>query len=347
MNLSILKSLDTLKFSEYWKSLNLGKSFDAFRLPDVLKSLDPLGITLLASAVLHLVVIVAVNFEPPKLKFLKDKMPRLEVVLVNAKTETAPTKADALAQANLNRGGNTEADRKMKSALPPPKDKPTEATFKPAAEAKQTAKAAKAEAEAERKQRRVAKLEKEAQELMTQTQAKKKIETHPVQEAAAAQPEKAQQALAARGISTAEMVASSLEMARLEAQITKQQDEYQKRPRRKFLGARTQEYRFATYVEAWRQKVEKIGNLNYPEAAKDQKLYGQLRMTVTIKADGTIEDININQSSGYKILDDAAMRIVRLAEPYAPFPEDIRRDVDILGIARTWTFTKEDSLATE
>jgi protein TonB len=296
----------------------------------ILKSLDPLGITLLASAVLHLVVIVAVNFEPPKLKFSKDKTPPLEIVLVNAKTETAPTKADALAQANLNRGGNTEADRKMKSALPAPKDKPAEATLKPAAEAKRTAK-----------------LEKEAQELIAQTQAKKKIEIHPVQEAAATQPEKGQQAPAEKVISTAEMVASSLEMARLEAQITKQQDEYQKRPRRKFLGARTQEYRFATYVEAWRQKVEKIGNLNYPEAAKDQKLYGQLRMTVTIKADGTIEDVNINQSSGHKILDDAAMRIVRLAEPYAPFPEDIRKDVDILGITRTWAFTKEDSLATE
>lgn len=314
MNLSTIKSLGSLES----QLLELGKS------------LDPLGITLLVSAVLHLVVIVAVNFEPSKLKFLKDKMPPLEVVLVNAKTETAPTKADALAQANLNRGGNTEADRKMKSALPAPKNKPTEATLKPVAQAKQTAK-----------------LEKEAQELMTQTQAKKKIETHPVQEVAATQPEKGQQAPAEKVISTAEMVASSLEMARLEAQIAKQQDEYQKRPRRKFLGARTQEYRFATYVEAWRQKVEKIGNLNYPEAAKDQKLYGQLRMTVTIKADGTIEDININQSSGYKILDDAAMRIVRLAEPYAPFPEDIRKDVDILGIARTWTFTKEDSLATE
>jgi len=335
LNLSTIKSPGSLESLQHWKLLGLGKS------------LDPLGITLLVSAVLHLVVIIAVNFEPPKLKFFKDKMPPLEVMLVNAKTETAPTKADALAQANLNRGGNTEADRKMKSALPAPKDKPTEATLKPAAEAKQTAKSAKAEAEAERKQQRVAKLEKEAQELMMQTQAKKKIETHSVQEAAATQPEKGQQTPAAKTVSMADMVANSLEMARLEAQIAKQQDEYQKRPKRKFLGARTQEYRFATYVEAWRQKVEKIGNLNYPEAAKDQKLYGQLRMTVTIKADGTIEDIDINQSSGHKILDDAAERIVRLAEPYAPFPEDIRKDVDILGITRTWTFTKEDNLSTE
>ncbi len=324
-----------MEFLQYGKLLELGKA------------LDPLGITLLASAVLHLVVIVAVNFEPPKLKFFKDKMPRLEIVLVNAKTKTAPTKADALAQANLNRGGNTEADRMMKSALPAPKDKPTEATLKPAAEAKQMAMAAKAEAEAERKQQRVAKLEKEAQELMTQVQAKKKIETHPVQEAAATQPEKGQQTPTAKVFNKADLMTAITEMAQLEAQIAKQQDDYQKRPKRKYLGARTQEYRFATYVEAWRQKVEKIGNLNYPEAAKDQKLYGQLRMTVTIKADGTIEDIEINPGSGHKILDDAARRIVRLGEPYAPFPEDISKDVDILGITRTWIFTKEDSLATE
>jgi protein TonB len=98
-------------------------------------------------------------------------------------------------------------------------------------------------------------------------------------------------------------------------------------------------------VEAWRQKVEKIGNLNYPEAAKDKKLYGRLRMTVSIKADGSIENIEINESSGHKILDDAARRIVEMAGPYAAFSEDIRKDTDILSITRTWTFTKEDSLA--
>jgi len=313
----------------------------------MLKSLDPLGLTLLASAVLHLVVIAAVTFEPPDLKFFKDKMPPLEIVLVNAKTKETPTKADALAQANLDRGGNTEANRKMKSALPPPSKKPTEATLKPSAELKQAAKLAKATAEAERKQQRVAKLEKEAKELMTQLQASKKVETQVTQKAASLDSEKGKQEEAAKIVSGLDLRATSLEMARLEAQIAKQQDEYQKRPKRKFVGARTQEYRFATYVEAWRQKVEKIGNLNYPEAAKDQKLYGRLRMTVSIKADGSIENVEINESSGYKILDDAARRIVEMASPYAAFSEDIRKDTDILSITRTWTFTKADSLASE
>lgn len=322
-------------------------SLSGIKIFSPLKSLDLLGITLLVSATLHVVFIAAVNFEPPDLKFFKDKMLPLEVVLVNAKTVSKPTKADALAQANLNRGGNTEADRKMKSALPPPKDKATEVTVKPAVEARQSARAAQAQAEAERKQQRVAELEKQAQELMTQLKARKKVEMQTTKIAAAPQPEQGQQETASKTAGAADLMASSLDIARLEAQIAKQQDEYQKRPKRKFIGARTQEYRFAVYVESWRQKVEKVGNLNYPEAAKDQKLYGQLRLTVSIKADGSIESVEVNQSSGYKILDDAAQRIVMLAAPYAAFPDDVRKDTDILSITRTWTFTKQDSLATE
>jgi protein TonB len=312
-----------------------------------LKNWEPLEITLAVSAFAHLVVIAAVKFEPPDLKFFKDKMPPLEVVLVNTKTETAPNKADAMAQANLNRGGNTEENRQMKSALPPPKQQVTEVSVKPTTEARKAAQAAEAQAQAERKQQqRVAELERQAQELMTQINAKKKVETAPPKQSAAPEVEKQQQQATSK-LSGVDLMASSLDIARLEAQIAKQQDEYQKRPKRKFIGARTQEYRFATYVEAWRQKVEKVGNLNYPEAAKEQKIYGQLRMTVSIKSDGNIESIEVNQTSGFKVLDDAARRIVELAAPYAVFPEDIRKDTDILSITRTWTFTKQDSLATE
>lgn len=308
--------------------------------------LDVFGKTLAASALLHVIVIFAVTFEPPEPKISKDKTPPLEVVLVNAKTETAPTKADVLAQANLNRGGNTEEDRKAKSALPPAKNKPAEVTVKPAAQAKRAAKSAKAKAEAERKQQRVAELEKQAQELMTQIQAQKKIVTQPAEQVASPQAEEGEQE-ASKTIDAAALVASSLDMVRLEAQIAKQQEEYQKRPKRRFIGARAQEYRFATYVESWRQKVEKIGNLNYPVEAKEQKIYGRLRMTVSIKADGSIEKLEINQSSGYKILDEAAKRIVNLAAPFAPFPDNIRKDTDILSITRTWSFTKQDSLSSE
>ncbi|HEV7822168.1 MAG TPA: TonB family protein, partial [Burkholderiales bacterium] len=146
---------------------------------------------------------------------------------------------------------------------------------------------------------------------------------------------------------TADILSKSLEIARLEAQISKDWDAYQKRPRRRFLGARAQEFRFARYIEDWRLKIERVGTLNYPEAAKNQKIYGSLQLTVSIKPDGTVDNIEINRSSGQKILDDAARRIVQLAGPYAAFPSDIAQDTDILSITRTWTFTRGDQLSTE
>ena len=139
----------------------------------------------------------------------------------------------------------------------------------------------------------------------------------------------------------------SIQIARLEAQIDKDMDSYQKRPRRRFVGARTQEYRFARYIEDWRIKVERVGTLNYPQAARDQKIYGSLQLTVSINADGTVENVEINRSSGQKILDAAALRIVRLGAPYSAFPANISRDTDVLSITRTWTFTRSDRFSPE
>lgn len=313
-----------------------------------IKKISPLSIAIVVSAILHIGLIASVNFTFPSLRFEKDKMPALDVVLVNAKTKSKPKKADALAQANLDRGGNTEENRQMKSALPPPKIKTSELTVAEQTQASIAAtQAAKAQAEEERQQERVAELEKQAQEIMTQLQSIKKIETKPTQQAAAVSPAEGQARASINNTNAKDLMETSLEIARLEAQIAKQQDEYQKRPKRKTLGARTQEYRFATYVESWRQKVEKIGNLNYPTAAKEQKIYGKLRMTVSIRSDGTIERIKINQSSGHRILDEGAKHIVEIAAPYPKFPENLRQDTDVIDITRTWTFTKEDGLATK
>jgi protein TonB len=235
----------------------------------------------------------------------------------------------------------------MKTALPAPNQKTTEVKLKPSSEARSAAKSAQLQAREAREQKRVAELEKEAQELLTQLNSKHKIESNPTQDAASAEPEKGEQKAAAKSLNRAELIAASIEMDRLEAQIAKQQDEYQKRPKRRFIGARTKEASDALYLEAWRQKVEYWGNLNYPAAAREQKIYGQLRMTVSIKADGSVESIEINKSSGSKILDEAAKNIVNLAAPYAAFSEEMKKNTDILGITRTWTFTQEDMLATK
>lgn len=310
-----------------------------------LQSLSAMTIAIWFSVLFHL-VLLSMHFEP-ELKKFRDNLPVLEVVLVNAKTQTKPDNTETYAQANLDRGGNTEQDRKMKTALPVLTPQKLEPTPNPVVNSKPSAQVSLQTATEVREQKRVAELEKQAQELMTQIKAAKAVQSQPVQKAVAQETQAENQANPNKKLDLANVTAAALEMEKLEAIISKQQDEYQKRPKRKFVGGRTKEYRYALYVEAWRQKVEKIGNLNYPEAARDLKLYGQLQMTVSLKPDGNLESIEINRSSGHKVLDAAAKHIVELGAPYAVFPDDIRKEVDILSITRTWTFTQQDSLATE
>ena len=138
----------------------------------------------------------------------------------------------------------------------------------------------------------------------------------------------------------------SLAAMRLQAQVDRQLDEYQKRPRKKFIGARAAEYRFAQYEEEWRAKVERVGTLNYPPEARG-RIYGSLRLTVTLRPDGSVDTIELDRSSGLKVLDAAAYKIVKMATPFAAFPPDIRRDTDLLIITRTWFFGQGDKIWTE
>lgn len=272
-----------------------------------------------ASLLLHLLVLFGVTIRPPDLSKLGNIAPALEIVLVNAKSKTRPQQADVLAQHNLDGGGTTDLDRSAKSPLPVSRND------------KQTAEVAMESA-------RVQQLEREAQRLLTQVKSRTQVDSAP------AQPQ--QQTETRTSPTAADIMNRSLEIARLEAQIARDWDAYQKRPRRQFVGARTTEYRFSRYIEDWRLKIERIGTVNYPAAARDQRIYGSLQLTVTLRADGAVDSIEINRSSGHKVLDEAAVRIVRLGAPYAAFPADIARDTDVLSITRTWTFTRSDQLAT-
>jgi periplasmic protein TonB len=134
------------------------------------------------------------------------------------------------------------------------------------------------------------------------------------------------------------------ESVKTEVATPKQQDEFQKIPKRRYIGLNAMELNDANYVQAWRQKAERVGNLNYPAAAHNQKLYGQLRVTVEINSDGSVENIKIDKSSGSKVLDEAARNIASLAEPYAKFSPELKRRSEILGISGTWMFTQENVL---
>jgi periplasmic protein TonB len=139
--------------------------------------------------------------------------------------------------------------------------------------------------------------------------------------------------------------ARALEIASLEARIDHQRQIYTKRPRIKRLTSlSTASSADAFYLNSWRRKIESIGNLNYPQKAREDRLYGSLRLMVAILPDGSLKEVELLESSGHQVLDDAAVRIVKLSAPYAPFPDELRQSTDVLEIIRTWQFRKNSSL---
>ncbi len=287
---------------------------------------DPANRTLVVaigvSILLH-AILLKVHFIDPRSKMSDLYQPTLEVVLVNARSALAPKKAEILAQANLDGGGNTDAPRRAKTPLPSQQREQSLTDV--------TVSAKKQES--------------------TEEQAKKKLTSNKSRNTIPLEPELKNDPQPAREAmlrpNAADLIARSVEAARLQAEIDRNLDAYSKRPRRNYVGSRAKEFRFARYVEDWRAKVERIGNMNYPQQARRQKIYGSLQLTVSIKSDGSIESIDVNRPSGQRVLDDAARRIVALAGPYAPFPPDIAKDTDILTITRTWTFTRSDELVSQ
>ena len=147
-------------------------------------------------------------------------------------------------------------------------------------------------------------------------------------------------------VSGLDLAESARAMARLEGEISKSLDEYSKRPRKKFVGARTEEYALASYLDAWKQKIERIGTLNYPDAARG-KLYGSVVLFVELRAeDGSLYNAEISKSSGHKVLDQAALRILRMAAPFGAIPTQALGGATVLSFARTWYFTQGDALNT-
>ena len=272
-----------------------------------------LGASLLAHA-----VVLSIHFRLPDM-IDKAKERALDVILVNSKGRHKPVDAQAKAQANLDGGGNVDEDRRVATPLPPSvRERPGDSLLEA--------------------QERVAQLEMQTRQMMTQLRGERSI---------AADRSRNEPTPAARPqISGLDLASSAREMIRLEGEINRQTEEYNKRPRKKFLGARVTEANYAQYVEDWRQKVERIGNLNYPEAAKG-KLSGTLVLTVSIKSDGSLNSVEVDHSSGFKVLDDAARRTVQLAAPYGRFPDSISRDTDILYITRRWAYTISDQFRSD
>jgi protein TonB len=293
-----------------------------------------LNFTLFFSVIVHLVFLLGVGFSlssPPN----NPPLTSLDITLVKQQTEIAPEDPDFLAQANNEGGGEgekkapeptpnqnnadpiTSETSKSTPTPPPPIVKPT-----PSAPTEKSTK------------------------VITQAKADRQIQTttelnpdvRPVTEVAP---------LARPQLKASDLISQvKTEIKMLEQKLDMSAKELSKKPRKRYLSSRTKQYVAAAYHEAWRKKVERIGNLNYPHEAKRQRLNGSLMLSVDIKPDGSVpvNGIVISRSSGHEILDKAAIKIVRLGAPYAPIPEDVLQDYDVITISRTWKFETDRGL---
>ena len=279
---------------------------------------DRLGFTLFVATLLHLALILGVSFTLAKPGQISKT---LEITLSTFKSEDKPKQADFLAQDNQQGSGTLEHKAAPKTTEQAPFQDSKVNKVTPAAAPQPT-------------QRKEAVATKTA--LTTSKPQPQKAPTKQKEEEP--QPD-AQQAPI---FDTTQL---SAEIASLEAQLAQEQQLYAKRPKiHRLNAASTMRDKGAWYKDEWRKKVERVGNLNYPEEARRQRIYGSLRMLVSINRDGTLYEVQVLESSGQQVLDQAALRIVRLAAPFAPFTGDLA-DIDRLEIIRTWRFERGDRLS--
>jgi len=278
------------------------------------KSSERLSMMIFIALAIHAIIILGVSFN---LELLKDSsdLSTMEITLVHNKNDDAPKEADYLAQANQIGGGNI--DDKVRPSSPFSNPMPTqEHGFAPNSRDEITPPKIKEQTQ--------------QQELLTTQQSKTTVQTKKQQEVVPIETKK---------ITAAQLFERSREIAHISAEINRLKQTYQKNPEHTYINAaNAKQHRFASYLDAWRSKVERIGNINYPSAAIHKHITGHLLMDVAINPDGSLLSIKILRSSGYPVLDNAAKRIVRLGAPYPPLTPEILRDTKVLHIPRVWRF---------
>jgi protein TonB len=278
---------------------------------------DRLGFTLFLATALHAALILGLGFtlaEPSQIS------KTLEITLSTFKSQEKPKEADFLAQDNQQGSGTLEHKAAPKTT--------EQALFQDSEVNRVTPPTAPQQPA----------LRQQAPKAAVATRAPQQQKTPVNREEAKPTPE----TQAAPVFDRAQL---SSEIASLEAELAMEVQQYAKRPKiHRLNAASTMRDKGAWYKDEWRKKVERIGNLNYPDDARRQGIYGGLRLLVSINRDGTLYEVQVLESSGQKLLDQAALRIVRLAAPFAPFTGDLA-DVDRLEIIRTWRFERGDRLS--
>jgi protein TonB len=282
---------------------------------------DKLLFTAFVVLIVHLVVILGVSFSA----YSRNKIPpTIEVTLAQHADKSAPDNADYLAQYHQEASGTLENKAELTT------DKRADFADTSIREVDPD----------QQKKKAVSETTDNQQIVSTTSNTNKKI--------AQKKPTKETEIRREQLGENEEETVTNSEIASLQAKLAQQRQAYAKRPRIKTLtSVATRASVDAEYLNLWQEKIELIGNLNYPAEARRQKIYGQLRLVVSLLPDGSIHNIEVLQSSGQRILDDAAIRIVRLAAPFAPFPPELRKDVDQLEIIRTWKFEKGNKLSSE
>lgn len=273
-----------------------------------------LGIGVVGALALHGVLILGIGFGF-NLNPIPDLSQQLDVVLVNWRSETAPEQADYLAQVNQRGGSEVEALERPTAPETAMRPEPVPETA--------TTPSVSAAPEATPQRR----------EVVTAS------ESPVISDSAVTEVE-----APARELPTAQdLMADSRQLARMAPEFGPRRD-IGSHQRKKFISANTREFEAASYMSAWVRKVERIGNLNYPQAARQRGLNGDLLLMVGIYQDGSLESITVKRSSGHPMLDEAARHIVRLAAPYTPLPPELAQQTDILYITRTWRFSPSNRL---
>ena len=277
---------------------------------------DRLSFTMFLTGALHAAVILGVTFTFME---TQESSRTMEVTLAQHRSQNAPDKADFLAQFQQQGSGTLE-----KKALT---TSPTKADFHDTVIRETSTPQVQAASEARAERRVVAAVVNPDRSTPLQLDSKKSRE--------ADTPDDSERTL----------LEKSLHIASLEARLERLRQEHAKRPRIKRLTSlSTTSSIDAYYLHSWRRKIENVGNLNYPSEARRRKLHGSLRLLVAIHPDGSLKEVDLLESSGHAVLDDAALRIVRLAAPFAPFPDEMRKTTDVLEIIRTWQFRRNSSL---
>jgi protein TonB len=270
---------------------------------------DSLALAVAVAISLHAAVIGLVHFDV--FGDRPDSVPAsLDVILVEWATEEAPDEADFLAQVTQ-RGGGESPDLKRPAEPMPAGEAVPELEPEPAKEVAETPDALISPAD-----------------LIALDNVLDELPVAPVSEEARIDRTDSRQ-----------LIEQSLAVARAAPDRFADAQDFPERPRKKIVSANTREYGYAAYVRNWVAKVERVGNYNYPEQVRRMNIQGNLELSVDVLADGSVEQIRVLRSSGYDILDEAAIRIVRLSSPFSPFPPEIADEVDVLTINRVWQFT--------